>query len=512
MINRLDEKLIENVINYNETERSNVDGMACRVIISSMEKMSLLTLGYFSISKMNLYILDEVKKKIEQKIKDYFLNYNLISIQKLCLKCASSLSKLSFSMYRIDNYADTDIMQIFDILDSFGKNIRENFYQERMAFLKEAMDLIYFETEEYKNVSSTNITLDTFFKILYLEVSIILLVQFKFAISKNPEMCMVIDKSGSIRFEEKTANNLYKESKKLEEIKLRENENLYDSDANKVIKEFKKYYGFDNDSLKLISNFFLTEKNEIQISRKIFKNKVMSLLNLDDRQWKYFEKTMFFNSKNGEWEKMIKNVNCSLFSTPFVITKDKTKVGFTKYTIAESAMYLRRRIVYKDINLNRHISNLIKKLRNEKELPNLKKKLLCKYKNVGINKDFGEDVKTKEIFHNIRNVPHEIDLYYKDNENLKIFDLKDYHIPFSLIDLNKLEKKLKKETTKLKNLVSKMNENKTLFETSLGFSFKNIEVGILLTRDISNMKKVGKVEVISLSEFRETINFTRIKN
>lgn len=115
MINRLDEKLIENVINYNETERSNVDGMACRVIISSMEKMSLLTLGYFSISKMNLYILDEVKKKIEQKIKDYFLNYNLISIQKLCLKCASSLSKLSFSMYRIDNYADTDIMQIFDI-------------------------------------------------------------------------------------------------------------------------------------------------------------------------------------------------------------------------------------------------------------------------------------------------------------------------------------------------------------------------------------------------------------
>ncbi|WP_300827476.1 hypothetical protein [Helicobacter sp. UBA3407] len=164
MINRLDEKLIENVINYNETERSNVDGMACRVIISSMEKMSLLTLGYFSISKMNLYILDEVKKKIEQKIKDYFLNYNLISIQKLCLKCASSLSKLSFSMYRIDNYADTDIMQIFDILDSFGKNIRENFYQERMAFLKEAMDLIYFETEEYKNVSSTNITLDTFLK------------------------------------------------------------------------------------------------------------------------------------------------------------------------------------------------------------------------------------------------------------------------------------------------------------------------------------------------------------
>ena len=66
--------------------------------------------------------------------------------------------------------------------------------------------------------------------------------------------------------------------------------------------------------------------------------------------------------------------------------------------------------------------------------------MLCKYKNVGINKDFGEDVKTKEIFHNIRNVPHEIDLYYKDNENLKIFDLKDYHIPFSLIDLNKLEK------------------------------------------------------------------------
>ena len=49
-------------------------------------------------------------------------------------------------------------------------------------------------------------------------------------------------------------------------------------------------------------------------------------------------------------------------------------------------------------------------------------------------------------------------------------------------------------------------------QTSLGFSFKNIEVGILLTRDISNMKKVGKVEVISLSEFRETINSTRVKN
>lgn len=512
MINRLDEKLIENVINYNETERSNVDGMACRVIISSMEKMSLLTLGYFSISKMNLYILDEVKKKIEQKIKDYFLNYNLISIQKLCLKCASSLSKLSFSMYRIDNYADTDIMQIFDILDSFGKNIRENFYQERMAFLKEAMDLIYFETEEYKNVSSTNITLDTFFKILYLEVSIILLVQFKFAISKNPEMCMVIDKSGSIRFEEKNTNNLYQKSKKLEEIKIRENENLYDSDANKVIKEFKKYYGFDDTSLKLISNFFITNKDEIEVNKNIFKKKVMKVLSLNDKQWKYFEKTMFFKSKNVKWEKMIKNVNCSIFSTPFVLTEDETKIGFTRYTMAEAAMYLRRRIIYKDINLNRHISNLIKKLRNEKELPDLKKKMLHKYKNVGINKDFGEDDNTKVIFQDVSKVPHEIDLYYKDNGDLKIFDLKDYHIPFSLIEMNKLEAKLKKEATKLENLVNIIDKNKTLFETSLGLSFKNIEVGILLTRDMTNTKKVRKVKVMSLSEFQETINSASTKN
>lgn len=179
---------------------------------------------------------------------------------------------------------------------------------------------------------------------------------------------------------------------------------------------------------------------------------VIDLLQLNNKQWMYFEKTMFFNSKKLCREKMMKNVNCSLFDIPFALTKDETKVSIVKYTIAESAMYLRRRIIYKDIRLNRFISNVIKKLRNERVLPYLKTKISYRNKIVGINKDFGKDKKIKEILYNRKNVPHEIDLFYKENGNLEIFDLKDYHIPFSLIDLNKIERKLKKNPKKIRKL------------------------------------------------------------
>lgn len=48
--------------------------------------------------------------------------------------------------------------------------------------------------------------------------------------------------------------------------------------------------------------------------------------------------------------------------------------------------------------------------------------------------------------------------------------------------------------------------NKSIFESSLGFTFKNIEIGILLTRDISSIKKIDKAKIMSLSEFKSYLN------
>ena len=474
--------------------------------------MKLLTLTYFSITEHNFLILDEIKHRLEQKIEKYILNYNLSSIQNLCLTYASHLSKISFSIYEIDDYADKDIvtfLKYYYFLEN--KNVANNIYQERMAFLKEAMNLMFFETENHHNFSSVTIDENSFWKMIYLEVGIMIVMQLRFSIINHPKLVIRINNNAMIEFEGKSAEELYKQSEKLGKVKISENENLYDSNEKKIIHEFKNYYGFDDKSLYLIYNFFLKEKKKVEVNKDIFKKVVIDLLQLNPKQWMYFEKVMFFNSKKMYREKMIKNVNCSLFATPFVLTKDETKVSIVKYTIAEAAMYLRRRIIYKDIRLNRFISNLIKKLRNEKVLPDLKTNISCRDKIVGINKDFGKDKKIKEVLYNRKNVPHEIDLFYKENGNLKIFDLKDYHVPFSLMDLNKVERKLKKESKKLENLVSLISINKSSFESSLGFTFKNIEVGILLTRDISNIKTINKTKIMSLSEFEFYLNNNKIR-
>lgn len=133
MIYKLDLKIINELIG--NTRLRNIYENGCSTIIKCMSEMKLLTLTYFSITEHNFLILDEIKHRLEQKIEKYTLNYNLSSIQNLCLTYASHLSKISFSIYEIDDYADEDIvtfLKYYYFLEN--KNVANNIYQERMAF------------------------------------------------------------------------------------------------------------------------------------------------------------------------------------------------------------------------------------------------------------------------------------------------------------------------------------------------------------------------------------------
>ncbi len=133
-----------------------------------------------------------------------------------------------------------------------------------------------------------------------------------------------------------------------------------------------------------------------------------------------------------------------MFTTPFVHKNSDTNLYVMKYNLVEAAMYLRKRIIYRKIPMKRKLSILIKELRNERELPKIKERILEKGKRpVGINKDFGKDMRTKYLIDNEKKIPHEIDLFYKKDDTLIIYDLKDYEIPFSLAALSKVKKKIK---------------------------------------------------------------------
>lgn len=99
---------------------------------------------------------------------------------------------------------------------------------------------------------------------IYLEISIMIIMQLRFFTVNPPELIVIINNNGMIGFEGRSGKDLYKQSEKLDKVRISENENLYDSTEKKIIQKFKSYYGFDDKSLYLICNFFLKEKIKLK--------------------------------------------------------------------------------------------------------------------------------------------------------------------------------------------------------------------------------------------------------
>lgn len=279
---------------------------------------------------------------------------------------------------------------------------------------------------------------------------------------------------------------------------------LYGEDADYVMAIFKKVKGFNDESLYPLCDEF---KNDETLSLKIndMRSLIQTKLGLTDRQLEYFISIMFLDYTNKEYDEVIKNVNCSLFTTPFIVDV-KGMVWLNKSTLLEAAKYVRRRVINEDISLPRNLKRIIKEKINEKSLSIIKKELESQKIKCFINVDLAKDDVLKELFHGTKNTPHELDLYYVEDEVLKIYDLKNYLIPLSVKDsVVRIGNSINKETNKLHNLNKILESKHELIEERLKLRFNSIEYGILLTTDCYYSDKSNDVSVTFVDDFLEML-------
>ncbi|OYS59400.1 hypothetical protein CBF91_09505 [Limosilactobacillus reuteri] len=279
------------------------------------------------------------------------------------------------------------------------------------------------------------------------------------------------------------------------------NEKLYAKNEDKIMKIFKSEHGFDDESIISLLNLFDGTVTMFSKTKSEMKELLQSKLRLDKKQLDFFMNIMFFDTQGikGNISKVIKNVNCSIFSTPFV-QNINGNVMVNKANLIEASMYLRRRIMNEDIS-DRGVHPLVKKLRNEKVLPILQKNLKDAGIDSTINKNLEEIKDLKQLLQNQKGFPHELDLYYVENGTLKIFDLKNYMIPLSIKDVARVKKSIAKEVTKLFKLNNFIENNKQIVKNSLKSNFDTIKYGILITNNYSPFTSYKGVQIITVSQY-----------
>lgn len=475
---------------------SSIKKKAQSQIIEIMEQMGIMELGYYDITRSN-NILSYIANKFHSIIEESIDELDVLSVQKSCLNIADLLSTCSFAIFEPDTIL-TNIESLVEIINnSTGEDLKGIEFQEKIGLLKEALNLLYFETQS--NIKNKNcqkrVTEKAFMNLLELETSTILIFEL--------EKSLRISKNCVIHFEK---SPIYIYSEQLEDVNqvlqkmLTVKEPLYDEAANNVMSIFKKENGFDDESLFLLCSEFKSGK-AISLSLDDMKALIKEKLSLNEEQLDFFVSIMFLNCKNTEYDKIIRNVNYGFFTTPFVIDFNG-RVWLNKSNLYEAAKYLRRRVINEDIRLSRNIKNLIKETIDERKLTIIKSELQSKGIDCFINVDLEKNDVLNKLFYNTKNTPHEIDLYYVSNGILKIYDLKNYLIPLSIKEsVIGIKNSIAKETTKLHNLNNILENNHKLIEKGLSLDFDSIEYTILLTTDCYHANQYQDISVIFVDNF-----------
>lgn len=424
----------------------------------------------------NMDIIDKARNDLHSQVIYIIQKYDMSDLRQYCLLFANTLSKFSCTIFQegsIDDnlLATIEAVELITFNDSKGAKV-----QELSGLLKSSVDALYRDIHyPTQNDNGISLSKEAFMDILNRECSIITISQLR-QIMRNDHSL--------------TNTKLESMGGRLD-IYQKINEKLYTSNINRVVNEFKKIYGFDNETLLELSN--------ISSKSPLTQETLQKIIGLNSAQFKYFKKIMFYNFKRNNVVYKYKDVNCSLFTTPFILNNEK--VYFNKYRLIEASLYLRRRIINQNIELDKGLKIDIKTLVNESILAVLCKKLRKRGYNPICNKDLGTDEATKKIFEN-RSVAHEIDLAFVNNSILEVYELKDFSVPFSIDEIEKLDKKImKKSITRLTRLESLMNKNKETMRKVFGQNFDIIKCYLLLTKDIKGVNQYKNIKVLSIDEF-----------
>ena len=488
----------------NEEYKPNIKKKAQEKIIEIAKNMGIMRLGYYDITRKNKWLFSEITSKINAEIQNYLDSFNVLSVQKVCVHVANVLSACSFAIFEPD-LLSKDSKKLVDDINFLSQITGEKpdgiEVQEKIALLKEALNLIYFETQcKAESIKTQNeVTEEDFINLLDLEVAAILIFELSNALKLNKNCVIHLQDTSLCIYSEQLENidKLLKES-------LTVKEPLYDKIADDVMSLFKKEKGFDEKSLILLCDDF---EGEETIFRNLsdMKSLIKERLRLNSKQFDFFIEIMFLKCKAKCGAEIIKNVNYSFFTTPFVLDKNGL-VWLNKSNLMEAAKYLRRRVINEDIPLPKNIKNIIREKINEKLLPIIKEELQAIGIECFINVNLEKDEKLKGLLDGIKNTPHELDLYYVDNNVLKIYDLKNYLIPLSIKDsVVRIGNSIKKEKIKLRNLNRILEHNHKLIEERLNIHFDSIEYGILLTTDCYHSDKHEDISVIFVDDFFKMI-------
>ncbi|OYS79450.1 hypothetical protein CBG05_03350 [Limosilactobacillus reuteri] len=477
----------------------NIKYGAFKTIISVMEKMGILDQKYFNMSRSHIYILDELKKRILTEIQDELSRFNIEDLQQVCMKAANILSECSVAIFEPDRiYPDVSLIKTINIIsEKTNEDPKGAETQERSSYLKQSLNLLYSQTENLNcNQGLKKVEFDEFSKLLTFECSLIIILELRSALSSK--LINIVE--FNIKPLGIYSVELEKSSKVMENM-LGLNEKLYAKNEDKIMKIFKSEHGFDDESIISLLNLFDGTVTMFSKTKSEMKELLQSKLRLDKKQLDFFMNIMFFDTQGikGNISKVIKNVNCSIFSTPFV-QNINGNVMVNKANLIEASMYLRRRIMNEDIS-DRGVHPLVKKLRNEKVLPILQKNLKDAGIDSTINKNLEEIKDLKQLLQNQKGFPHELDLYYVENGTLKIFDLKNYMIPLSIKDVARVKKSIAKEVTKLFKLNNFIENNKQIVKNSLKSNFDTIKYGILITNNYSPFTSYKGVQIITVSKY-----------
>ncbi|ALS01044.1 hypothetical protein ATZ33_06580 [Enterococcus silesiacus] len=167
-----------------------------------------------------------------------------------------------------------------------------------------------------------------------------------------------------------------------------------------------------------------------------------------------------------------------LFRTPLI------KIGgyylLSYWILSETSQYFKYRILKNQLSftISKKIRNMITNDFDEFELITLKDIIKTTNLPGDINFQLNNNVFTKKLFENKKNLPQEIDFYVIKNKNLYIMEMKNNDLNRSLKnvqnDIHNVLKGEKAYLTKLKNLKKVMNCNKQSMVQALNGDFDKI--------------------------------------
>ncbi|WP_225361274.1 hypothetical protein, partial [Limosilactobacillus reuteri] len=234
------------------------------------------------------------------------------------MKAANILSECSVAIFEPDRiYPDVSLIKTINIIsEKTNEDPKGAETQERSSYLKQSLNLLYSQTENLNcNQGLKKVEFDEFSKLLTFECSLIIILELRSALSSK--LINIVE--FNIKPLGIYSVELEKSSKVMENM-LGLNEKLYAKNEDKIMKIFKSEHGFDDESIISLLNLFDGTVTMFSKTKSEMKELLPSKLRLAKKQLDFFLNIMFFNTLGikGNISKVIKNVNCSICSNPYV--------------------------------------------------------------------------------------------------------------------------------------------------------------------------------------------------